>query len=100
MPVSMVKSNHIKESVSEHRADAFWDTGTAQKEGGQHQFGQWSLFPLKFYCGLIEACVCRNTEERSHRTTAGYVHLPLCLDNSVKPLVEEASLKQLFYAQS
>lgn len=44
--------------------------------------------------------MCRNTGERSHRTTAGYVHLPLCLDNSVKPLVEEASLKQLFYAQS
>lgn len=38
MPVSMVKSNHIKESVSEHRADAFWETQAPRREGGGHQF--------------------------------------------------------------
>lgn len=39
MPVSMVKSNHIKESVSEHRADAFWEAQAQHRKKGQHQFG-------------------------------------------------------------
>lgn len=34
MPVTMVKSNHIKESVLEHRADAFWETQAQHRKGG------------------------------------------------------------------
>lgn len=44
--------------------------------------------------------MCRNTEECSHWTECGICSFTLYLYNSVKPQVEKAGLKQLFYAQS
>lgn len=74
MPASMAKSNHIKESVSEHRADAFWET---QAEGGSISLDSGACFHWSFTVDLLRhVCVETQRSVLTGRLGAGCDLLP------------------------